>query len=571
MSSETQRPADGGAETLIPSHDSTFDASAFEQSLARREPKRWIGWRLRLLVLAALAGCVVVFLLMRMLATTPFIDANWQASPRGELTLMFSARDELNAMAGRTLQSLTSPGQAPLVLTDLALQRTGRWLVDDTQRQRFVQQQERLAQALAKGRVMLRFTDGSSLDLRTPPRGYGALGLLFCPFAGFAFLLYLVGVMVLLLRPDSRNGLYALMAWCQAANLLLMGAESARGRGPPEGRAALDLHLRMLFDVVTAAAATGAYALHPRRLPGAGAVMAAGATVAAAWAVAAFGGWLPQLWASTQAVVLGLGVAATAVIAWSYRVEANPFVAVMRRFTYIAVATLALVTLTVAATHRLSGTAPGVAALGAVTWYLFFASLLLLVPFLSQPRRVLREFALLAGIGTVATSLTLVFVALFSLGPLGAVSLAMALALTVYVVSRQWILNQMVGASVLTTERTFEQLYRVAREVQDSPEQAGPLLARLMHDLFEPQEMQTLPRRLPGARVVATGTALYVPLPGGANLGDLNQVLAMRGWPSAWWTRCAAPWPTTARWNKAAPRSASAWRRTCTTTSAPGC
>jgi signal transduction histidine kinase len=525
---DTDRPGAVGAETLIPSHDSTFDASAFEQSLARREPKRWIGWRLRLLVLAALAGCGVVFLLMRLLATTPSLDASWQANARGELTLLFSPSDELHAMAGRTLASLAAAGQAPLVLSDLALRRTGRWLVDDGQRQRFLQQQERLTHALAQGRVLLRFTDGSQLEHSTPPRGHAGLGLMFWPLAGFAFLLYLVGVMVLLLRPDSRNGLYALMAWCQAANLLLMAGESVRGLGAPAGLPALDLHLRMLFDVVTAAAATSAYALHPRRLPAAGAVVAAAAAVALAWSAAAWGGGLPHLWASTQAVVLGLGVAATAVIAWSYRVEANPFVAVMRRFTYIGVATLALLTLTVAATHRLTGTAPIVAAIGAVIWYLFFASLLLLVPFLAQPRRVLREFALLAGIGTVATSLTLVFVVLFSLGPLGAVSLAMGLALVVYVASRQWILTQMVGASVLTTERTFEQLYRVAREVQDNPEQAGPLLSRLLHDLFEPLEMQTLPRRLPGARVVATGTALYVPLPGGANLGDLNQVLAMR-------------------------------------------
>jgi signal transduction histidine kinase len=108
------------------------------------------------------------------------------------------------------------------------------------------------------------------------------------------------------------------------------------------------------------------------------------------------------------------------------------------------------------------------------------------------------------------------------------VSLAMGLALTVYVVARQWILTQMVGASVLTTERTFEQLYRVAREVQDNPERAAALLSRLLHDLFEPQEMQTLPRRLAAARVVGTGTALYVPLPGDASLTDLNQVLVMR-------------------------------------------
>ena len=528
MAAEQESPGDRGAETLIPGGDSTFDASAFEHSQVRREPQRWIGWRLRWLVLAALAGCGVVFLLMRVLATTAHLDAGWQATPRGQLTLLFSAREELNAMSGRTLDSLVAPGLPPLAPTELLLQRSARWLVDDAQRQRYLQQQDRLAQTLARGSVSLRFTDGSTLALATPARGYGGLGLLFWPLAGFAFLLYLVGAMVLLLRPDVRNGLYALMAWAQAGNLLLMGAESARGLGQPLGMAELDLNLRLLADVVTAAAATAAYALHPRRVPHARAVGLAAAGVTVAWAVAALGGWLPNLWASTQAVVLGLGAIATAVIAWSYRLEPDPVVAVMRRFTYIAVATLALVTLTVVATHRLTGTAPGVATLGAATWYLFFASLLLLVPFLSQPRRVLREFALLAGIGTVATSLTLVFVALFALGPLGAVSLAMALALTVYVVARQWILNQMVGASVLTTERTFEQLYRVAREVQDRPEQAAPLLSRLMHDLFEPLEMQLLPRRLPGARVVGTGTALYVPLPGSAGLSDLNQVLAMR-------------------------------------------
>jgi signal transduction histidine kinase len=257
-------------------------------------------------------------------------------------------------------------------------------------------------------------------------------------------------------------------------------------------------------------------------------VVLAAWAVALGWGGAALGGVLPWLWAVTQAVVLGLGAMATAVIAWSYRLAANPFAAVMRRFTYLAVATLALVTLTVAATHRLSGTAPGVAAIGAMIWYLFLASLLLLVPFLSRSRRVLREFALLAGIGTVATSLTLIFVALFALGPLASLTLAMGLALLVYVVARQWILNQMMGAAVLTTERTFEQLYRVAREVQDSPEQAAELLSRLLHDLFDPLETQTLPRRLAAARVVGAGTALYVPLPGEAGPTDLNQVLVMR-------------------------------------------
>jgi signal transduction histidine kinase len=528
-SAQSNAPApDGGADTLIPNTDSTFDASAFEQSLERREPLRWIGWRLRLLVLAALLGCVVVFVVMRTLATSAHLDAVWQVTSRAQLTLLSSPQDALGALAGRTLDTLRVPGEPPLRLDDLVLQRTARWLVDDARRARYLQMQDRLAELLAHGTVQLRFTDGSSVDVVTPLRGYRGLGLVFWPLTGFALLLYLIGVAVLLLRPNPRNLLYASMAWCQALNLLLIAAEPSRGIGQPLGFTTLDLYLRLSLDVLTAAAALCAYALHPQRVPRAGLVATGAVTVALVWAVLAFGGWLPQLWTATQAVVLSLGTAATAVIAWSYRLWPNPFVAVMRRFTFIAVATLGLVTLSVAATHRLTGTVPAVAAVGAVIWYLFFASLLLLVPFLSQSRRVLREFALLAGIGTVATSLDLIFVALFALGPVASIGLALALALAVYVVARQWILTQMVGASVLTTERTFEQLYRVAREVQDTPEHAMQLLSRLLHDLFEPLEMLTVPRRLAEARVVGAGSALYVPLPGEAGQLERNQVLVMR-------------------------------------------
>jgi signal transduction histidine kinase len=528
VSADAQGAADGGAETLIAGNDSTFDASAFEQSLERREPRRWIGWRLRLLVLAALLGCVAVFGVMQALAHSRHLDASWQPTARGQLTLLSSPQDELNALASRTLDALQAAGQAPLRLDDLALQRTARWLVDDARRDRYVQLQDQLARLFAGGRVQLRFTDGSTVDVATPVRGYGGLGFVFWPLTAFALVLYLVGTAVMLLRPDGRNALYTLMAWCQAANLLLIAAEPSRGIGQPAGFALLDMQLRMLLDVVSAAAAVCAYAFHPRRLPMAGALAAAACATAALWGAAASSGLATPLWGVTQAVVLGLGAAATGVIAWSHRLHPNPFVAVMRRFTFIAVATLALVTLAVAATHRLGGAAPAVAAIGAIIWYLFFASLLLLTPFLSSPRRVLREFALLAGIGTVATSLDLIFVALFSLGPLASITLAMALALAVYVVARQWILNQMVGASVLTTERTFEQLYRAAREVQEAPERAATLLSRLLQDLFEPIETMTLPRRLAAARVVGGGTALYVPLPSEAGTVDMNQVLVMR-------------------------------------------
>ena len=62
-------------------------------------------------------------------------------------------------------------------------------------------------------------------------------------------------------------------------------------------------------------------------------------------------------------------------------------------------------------------------------WYVFLASLLLLVPFLSRSQQVMREFSLLAGISTVATSLDLLFVAVFSLGQFASLTLALFIAL----------------------------------------------------------------------------------------------------------------------------------------------
>ncbi len=527
-----------GTETVIAGAESAFDASTFEQSLQRHDPRHWIGWRLRALVLLALLGCVAAFALMRTLATSHHLDASWQATARGQLTLLASPQDDLAALAGRTLHSIAVPGQPPLVVDELALQRSARWLVDDAERERYLQLQDSLARLFAQGRVQLRFDGGNVVDVASPPRGYAGLGLVFWPLTGFALMLFLIGAAVLLLQPDGRNALYALMAWSQAGNLLLMAAEPSRGIGQPPGFATLDLALRLTLDVATAAAAVCAYALHPRRLPWSRLICLLSGSVALVWALLAAAGWLPQLWLLTQALLLALGLVSMVVIGWSYRLEPNPFVAVMRRFTALAVATLALVTLAVLAARHLGGAAPAVAAIGVVSWYLFFASLLVLVPFLSSTRRVLREFALLAGIGTVMSSLALVFVALFALGPLAAALLVVGLSLAVYAVARQWILNRMVGASVLTTERTFEQLYRVAREVQDKPDQAATLLSALLRELFEPLETLTVPRRLPTARVVGTGSALYVPLPGsgfgtGAGVGtqglpDLNQVLVMR-------------------------------------------
>lgn len=506
--------------------ESGFDASAFEHSLDRRLPTRWIGWRLRLLVLAALVGCVAVFAVMRHLAASPSLESAWQLTPQGQPVLVASRLPPLQPMVGRVLVSVQAEGTSPLIVNDLLLQRTARWLVADGDA--FVTLQQQLAERLARGRVTMLFDDGHSVQVDTPARGFAGLGLPFWPLAALALVLYLIGAAVLLMRPVGRNLLYATMAVSQAGNLLLIAAELARGIGQPVGFAALDLTLRLGFDMVSAAAAVCVFALHPRRVPGAAAWIGAASLSAIGWAALAGFGSLQPLWPLTQGLIVVLGSIALGLVSWSYRIEANPFAAVMRRLSLAAMVTLAGVTVAAVATARQPGAAQGVAAVGAVIWYLFFASLLLLVPFLSRAKDVLREFALLAGISTVTTSLDLLFVALFSLGPFASLTLAMFLALGLYAGARQWLLNKTVGARVMTTERTFEQLYRVAREVQAHPERQRPLCSALLRDLFDPIEVLAVTQPLPRARVAGGGSALFAPLPSPGESHQEPKTLVLR-------------------------------------------
>src|SRR4051812_14828641 len=103
--------------------DSLFGASAFDRSFESRLPTRWLGWRLRLLVLAALLGCLGVFSLMRWVASSPQIDASFQPGPQGPLTLTAAATPALQAMAGHALVAVSGNGQGPVEVDALALQR----------------------------------------------------------------------------------------------------------------------------------------------------------------------------------------------------------------------------------------------------------------------------------------------------------------------------------------------------------------------------------------------------------------------------------------------------------------
>ena len=88
----------------------------------------------------------------------------------------------------------------------------------------------------------------------------------------------------------------------------------------------------------------------------------------------------------------------------------------------------------------------------------------------------------------------------------------MFFALAVYAGTRRWLLQPMSGQHVPGAERMFERLYRVLREVEARPRDSAELLTRLLRDLFEPLEVQTLKRpstrsRVPRRRLRAAGAA----------------------------------------------------------------
>jgi signal transduction histidine kinase len=496
-----------------PSPDGS-DPASLERFLARElRPSRWIGWRLRLLLTAALAGCIGIFLLARTLGQVPFIQAQWNIDTLGQVELVRSDLSMLHEHEDRILVAITGRDGDRIPVTANALQRSGRWIVEDGARQDHVVLHQKLHAALTQGTVWLSFADGSVASVRPRALGLAGLGAAFWLLAAFAMGLYLVAMVVVLVRPSLPNVLYSLMALCQSSNLMLIAVESTFELAIPPGFLLWDGPARMSLDLVTAAAIAHAAAVHPRRLPGAAWLATACWLLVGTLATLAMQDRLQQAWWWTQATGALLGLLTIGLLSWSHRLEPHPLAVVVRRFGVVSTGTWLLLTLAVASAVQRPDLQHHIAGVGSVIWYVFFAALLLVVPFLSGTQQLGREFLMLAAVSTVATSLDLLFVAVFSLGQFASLTLSMFLALGVYAGVRQWILNQMLGTSMVTAERMFEQLYRIAREVEVHPESLPTQLMRLLRELFEPLEVVPLDRAAGSARVVADGSTLLVPVP----------------------------------------------------------
>jgi signal transduction histidine kinase len=344
----------------------------------------------------------------------------------------------------------------------------------------------------------------------------------------FALALYLVAMLVVLVRPSLRNALYAVMSLAQAANLVFIAVGTSAELGLPSGYAVWEPRARMAFDLITAAAIVHAACVHPYKLPGRWGI------ALGSWAVVAlFVGWalrgsLPYAWWWTQALGTGLGVLTILLLGWSYRIEPHPYAMVMRRFGLVTTGTWLLLTIAIAIAQNEAGALRALGTVGSMIWVVFLASLLLLLPFISKSQQMLREFSLLAGISTVATSLDLLFIAAFSLGQLTSATLAVFIALGLYAALRQWMLNHLRGSGLVSMERLFERLYRMAREVEARPEKAGLSLLGLLREWFEPIEAAVMPTPSLAARTSGDGSTLTVPVPQLGRSPQPEQTLVLR-------------------------------------------
>ena len=474
---------------------------------------RPMGWRRLLLLPIALLASLAVVVLARTLAQTPDLDARWRLDATGHLQLIATDLPYMRAALGHSLEVIVAPGIAPLYVDGRRVVNSTRWLASDAEREAATRQQRQMARVLEPGvPVLLGFTDRMSARVTPHARGYTTLGITFWLLCGLGLALELVGAVVILVRQDVRNLLYAIMAQCQAAQLLLAAVDAVPGIGNVALLGGHEAALRMSLDVITCATLLNATLLYPTPLPPRRALAWLSWTAAAVFSAAALWFELPQGWWWCQALSLSTGLLVIGLLGWSYRITPHPYATVMRRLSIVTVGSLALVTIVVALNDRMPGEVQSLVTAVPVIWTVFFASLLLMSPFLARSQHMMREFAMLAGVSTLATSVDLLFVAVFSFNQFASITTSLFVALGVYAASRQWLLDQMIGARAVTTERLFEHLLRIARKVEEQPERAADWQLELFHAVFQPLVARHEPGFTETTRWYEGGAGLLVPL-----------------------------------------------------------
>lgn len=490
------------------------------------ELPRWIGWRLRALVTLVLTACVLMFFVAHWLSTQPKLPFSVRGTAEGLVKVQTADYPTLQRLEGLVLTGVSQPktqGPDALVaeaapVTLLMLQRSGRWISDPALRQQHLAQHRQMNQVIhdwaGKGQtVQLTLLNAPAETVLIAPIGWSGISPLFWLLSILTLLVFGAGAVVLLAGPQWRNAAYALLAMSQSGQLLFVAIESSLGLFTPDWFVQLDTHLRLAFDLISAATLVQIAVLHPVRLPN------ARWYVSLAW-LSAVGLWLGMGelssawgWWCIQIACMGLLVAAISLMTAALQATPHPFTRVMRRLTLVAVVSWAFMSLAIAHGLARPDMQLNITAYGVMTWQVFAAMAVLMSPYLSRSRPILQEFSLLAASSTVAASLDLLFVAVFSLGQFTSMTLSLFFSFGLYLIVRRWLMTRLPGRDSLTMERLFQRLYRIAREVERRPDTLDASLMRLMRELFDPLEVALAPGEVAHSTLRSNGSMLLVPIP----------------------------------------------------------
>ena len=134
--------------------------------------------------------------------------------------------------------------------------------------------------------------------------------------------------------------------------------------------------------------------------------------------------------------------------------------------------------------------------------------------------QVRREVGLFFAVSSFAVLFALLLANVVSLNVWWAAAVSLTSATGVYAAIRQWLLARALGASAIPTERMFERLYRIARDVESHPQRTPKLLAELLKELFDPVQIEIVQDPASHTRVTDDGSTMLVPVPGVAANGQ---------------------------------------------------
>ncbi len=468
----------------------------------------------RSLLLLGLIGAAALLLWFRMLAAEPHWPLSWHIAAGGGVELDGRGDATLRPLAGLRLQALVLPDGQTLAAGATLLTRSPRWIVVDADRQQWHDLQQRLSQAAGQTPVTLQLDGAADQTLAPRPRDISGLGPLSWLSGALALALMLAGAVVLLTGPGLPARLYAGMAWSQSLTLLLIGTESLPGLGQPAGLVQFGLALHLLADATMAASLLHLALVYRQRLlqvrwlawPVWG--LALTGTAMALW-------WTPPgLWWLVQTMAVAYGLAAALLLGRPGPASQGTATQRFQRLVLAGTVSLAVLSAAICLAEPGGEWQRRLANGGSVVWSVLLATMLLVGPFLSTSRQVLREFTVLVGVSAVALSLGLLSLHLLRPDAGLAWMLAMPLAATLAVCAAAWpwIRNHLAGTAALSGERMFDSLYRAARELEKAPDQAEELLATLLREVFEPQEVTHSERPVSRIRVAADGSTLVVPI-----------------------------------------------------------